>query len=114
MPKNKEISKSEFYCTYCAHRGIPIARRVNQQREPGHLKKLFCLHCQKETNHAEIRPFGKYTLEDFLEEYELGRFIDGKRVAVADLTSCKHTNCAFNKHGKCWNADKTYECEVRQ
>lgn len=113
MPKNKEITKSEFYCTECGKRGIPIARRIGQQREPGHLKKLFCLTCQKETNHAEIRPFGAYDYEDFKEEFELGRFVNGQRVSVAELMSCTKTNCKYNKDGKCWNSKKDYDCGHR-
>ena len=114
MPKNKEILKSEFYCTHCGNRGIPIARKVSSQRESGHLKKLFCLHCQKETNHAEIKQNGKYTLENFLEEYKLGRFIEGEKLPIAELFSCKNINCLYNKHGKCWNSNKSYKCEVRE
>ena len=39
MAKNQEITTSEFYCTKCGRRGIPIARRIGSQREAGHLKK---------------------------------------------------------------------------
>ena len=35
---------------------------------------MFCLNCQEETNHVEIRPFGQYQYPDFKEEYDLGRF----------------------------------------
>ena len=66
--KKGEITTSEFYCTACGKRGIPIARKPGQQREAGHLKKLFCLNCGKEINHAEVRPFGSYSREDFEEE----------------------------------------------
>ena len=100
MPKNKEVLKSEFYCTCCGNRGIPIARKVGSQREPGHLKRLFCLYCQEETNHAEIKQNGKYTLSDFLEEFSLGRFVNGQKIAVMDLLSCGETKCLYNKSGK--------------
>ena len=74
MAKNQEITTSEFYCTKCGRRGIPIARRIGSQREGGHLKKLYCLYCKEEVNHVEVRPFGDYNYEDFLEEFNLGRF----------------------------------------
>lgn len=111
--RKQECTTSEFYCTYCGKRGIPIARKAGQQREPGHLKRLFCLTCQKVTNHAEIRPFGNYTLDDFNEEFELGRFVDGQKIPVAELLSCSKTSCEYNKSGKCWNANNSYNCSHR-
>lgn len=65
---------SDFYCTRCGNKGLPVFRTAGQEREPGHLKKLFCLHCQKEINMVEVRPMGKYTLDTFLIEYENGNF----------------------------------------
>lgn len=113
MPKNKAIIKNDFYCTECGRQGIPIARTVRQQREPGHLKKLFCLHCKKETNHAEVRPTGSYTYFDFKLEYDSGRFIDGNRIPVADLMECSNKGCEYNIHKKCWNSNYSYECPYR-
>ena len=101
---------SDFYCVRCGRKGIPIARKVNKQREAEHLKKLYCIHCKEEVNHAEIRPFGDYTYEDFLEEFSLGRFVNEKKVAIADLLSCSNISCKYNKNGKCWNANNSYEC----
>ena len=113
MSRNKEITKSDFYCVECGKRGIPIARRIGQQREAGHLKNLFCLYCGKQTNHAEIKPFGSYRYEDFLEEFELGRFVNGKKFPIADLTSCTKQDCKYNKSGKCWNSKRDYNCGHR-
>ena len=77
----RNIKMSDFYCTICGNKGIPIFRTVGQEREPGHLKKLFCLYCQKETNMAEIRSIGKYSLNDFWIEYEYGNFTkEGERI----------------------------------
>lgn len=73
---------SDFYCTYCGQRGIPLARKYGKAREPGHLKKLYCLHCKAETNHVEIRPYGKYTYEDFYKEFISNTFKNGLRVEV--------------------------------
>lgn len=76
-----KVTVSDFYCTCCARKTIPIVRRDGKQREAGHLKKLFCLNCQAERNCVEIRPFGSYTIEDFYWEYDNGNFSeDGSRV----------------------------------
>lgn len=75
--RKKDIRRSylsDFYCTCCGNKGIPVFRTIGQGREAGHLKKLFCLHCQKEVNMAEIPPQSKYTLNDFWMEYEYGNF----------------------------------------
>ena len=113
MSKNKFSITSEFYCTECGNKGIPITRKAGQCREPGHLKNLYCLHCRKETNHVEIRPYGSYNYEDFLEEYNLGRFFEGKRIKIADLMSCSKMDCLYNKYGKCWNSNYNYPCKYR-
>lgn len=77
----RNITLSDFYCTCCGCKGIPIFRTVGQEREPGHLKKLFCLNCQKEVNMVEIRNIGKYNLDDFWIEYEYKNFDEeGKRI----------------------------------
>lgn len=71
---------NNFYCTRCGHKGIPISRQDNKMREPGHLKKLYCMFCGQEVNHAECKEFSKYTHEEFLEEFEGGNFTeDGER-----------------------------------
>lgn len=113
MPKNKTVLTSDFYCTCCGKKGIPIARKIGQQRKPGHLKRLFCLYCQKETNHAEIRPYGSYRYENFKEEYELGRFYNGLKIPIAALMGCSNTECPYNKNGRCWNSNYSYECSYR-
>lgn len=75
MAKSGKISTSEFYCTCCGSRGIPIARKAGRQREAGHLKKLYCLNCKREVNFAEVRPFSDdYEYEDFLLEFKYGNF----------------------------------------
>lgn len=114
MSKNKETVKSEFYCTECGNKGIPIARRIGQQRKSGHLKKIFCLHCQKETNHVEIRPYGGYRYEDFLEEFELGRFVNGEKTPINELLYCSKETCYYNRDMKCWNSKGDYICKHRR
>lgn len=77
----KIITDHEFYCCICGERGIPIPRRKGAEREPGHLKKLFCLNCGTERNFCEINPQArKYTYDDFLLEFNYGNFDkDGNR-----------------------------------
>ena len=76
----RNLFLSNFYCTCCGLKGLPAFRQAGKEREPGHLKKMFCLNCQKETNMAEIRPYGKYNLDDFWIEYQYGNFDkDGNR-----------------------------------
>lgn len=71
---------NDFYCVKCGNKGIPIARKKGQEREAGHLKKLYCLKCKDETNHVECKPFSHYEYTDFLDEFENGNFTeDGLR-----------------------------------
>ena len=78
---SKLITDNEFYCCICGSRGIPIVRRKGAEREAGHLKKLFCLNCGKETNHAECRPWSGYTREDFMTEFNYHNFDEkGNRI----------------------------------
>lgn len=112
MAKSQTIT-SDFYCTKCGRKGIPIARKIGSQREPEHLKRLYCIYCKEAVNHAEVRPFGAYTKEDFFEEFKLGRFINGDKIPIAELLSCSNVNCECNRNGKCWNSDYSHECNYR-
>lgn len=86
------ITDNEFYCTQCGGRGLPIVRTKGKEREAGHLKKLFCLNCQKETNHVECRYNTKYDYSDFLVEFENYNFDnDGNRkMTYGELRSKLH------------------------
>lgn len=76
-----QMETSEMYCTECGQRNIPIPRKKNQMREPGHLKIMYCVHCNKETNMVEIKPYNKkYNLKLFKLEFNMGNFKDGQRV----------------------------------
>lgn len=104
------MSQSRFFCTECGREGIPLMRPKGHIREPGHLKKLYCMYCGKEVNHAEVREIGGYTEEDFQREFKLGRFKDGLRIEDKDLLQCSNINCPFNVNGKCWNTNNSYNC----
>ena len=109
----KMASISKFFCTNCGNEGIPIYRKQGQERKSGHLKKLYCLHCGEEVNHAEIREVGGYNIDDFQQEYNLGRFVDGNRIAIKDLLDCSCNSCPFNVNGKCWNSNWSNDCGHR-
>ena len=79
--KNIDITISDFYCTHCGKKGISIPRKNNQRREAGHLKNLYCPYCREVHNAVEIRPYGKYTLQDFYIEFNNHNFDEkGKRI----------------------------------
>lgn len=108
------FSVSEFYCVQCGNKGIPVVRKSGQYREGGHLKNLYCLNCGTETNHCEIRPFGKYSYDDFQKEFQLGRFVNGKRISCNELLGCTKVDCPYNVNNKCWNANNSYECRHKR
>ena len=110
MSKNCKQVQSRFFCTKCGKEGLPVYRKMGQERKSGHLKKLYCLYCGEETNHCEIKDSGKYTYEDFEQEFKMGRFIEGKREALEDCLNCSKENCPFNLNGKCWNANNSIQC----
>ena len=70
----QSIVLSEFYCTKCGNKGIPIMRRKGAEREAGHLKWIFCLKCQQEWNHVECKSYSHYDYNDFLLEFEYSNF----------------------------------------
>lgn len=118
---NRVGEQNKFFCVECGNEGIPIPRGADRKREAGHLKKLWCLHCKKETNHVETKEFTNYDEEQFREEFELGRFVFPKdsqepskvRVPLEELLVCSKADCPYNINGKCWNANKSFECGYR-
>jgi len=65
----KNLIISDFYCCICGAKGLPVWRKGGKERKAGHLKKLWCLSCGRETNHAECKPFTHYAHHQFLEEF---------------------------------------------
>lgn len=104
---------SRFFCTNCGNEGLPCYRNAGQQRMGGHLKKLYCPHCKEEHNFVEIKEKSFYTIEDFKKEFTLGRFVNGVRIEIKDLPSCKR-DCLYRVDGKCWNSNGTVKCEERR
>lgn len=69
------ITYSDMYCTQCGKKNIPVPRKSGREREPGHLKRMYCIYCKKKVNMVEVKNFGStYTKEDFYWEYENGNF----------------------------------------
>ena len=77
----RNFEQSEFYCVKCGKKGLPCFRNKGQKREKGHLKKLYCIYCGYETNHAEVQPDARYTYDDFKLEFDYGNFDkEGNRI----------------------------------
>lgn len=75
------MTMSDMYCTCCGKKNIPIPRKRGQEREPGHLKKMYCIHCKKTVNMVEVKDFGSgYTVDDFMWEFSNGNFKNGERI----------------------------------
>ena len=75
------ILDHDFYCTCCGKKGIPVSRDKRRARERGHLKKLYCLTCNKEVNHVEVIENSKYDKQKFNDEFQSGNFdSQGNRV----------------------------------
>ena len=81
------LSSSDFYCTKCGNRGIPITRRRGAEREAGHLKRIFCLHCKEEWNHVECKSFSHYDYNDFLTEFNHKNFDEegNRKISYGEL-----------------------------
>ncbi len=86
----KSITISNMYCTQCGNKNIPVPRNKGKEREPGHLKKMYCIYCNKKTNMVEVKDIGSsYTTEDFKLEFNYNNFNkDGTRkLSLGDFRS---------------------------
>ena len=59
-----------FFCPRCGREGIPIARKISQQREKGHLKRLYCPYCNMTLNMVECRD--DFEVAKFKEDFKNG------------------------------------------
>lgn len=76
MARKQCFTVSEFYCSKCHKKGMPLARKRAKLREEKHLKKLFCIYCQEEVNHLEIRESDMFYKEELLEHLKNGEFYE--------------------------------------
>ena len=60
----------KFYCIACGLEGIPLSRKLGQQRGKFHRKKLYCPHCKNTVNHIECKTIEE--VEIFKEEFAKG------------------------------------------
>jgi hypothetical protein len=74
----------EFYCINCGNKGMNVLRNKGQMHKSGHLKKLYCIHCQMVCNHYECRTDEDVIL--FKKKYEAGEF---KELAEQSINHCK-------------------------
>ena len=83
---------SDFYSCNCGRKGIPLPRRAGSEREAGHLKRLYCIYCAREWNHAEVKPFTKYSFLDFKTEWEYDNFDEygNRRMPYGELRGKIH------------------------
>lgn len=64
MSRQYKTSLSQLYCPKSGNT-FPIRRKYGQQRNKGHLKKIWCPYCGYEHNCIEIRE-KDYILENVL------------------------------------------------
>ena len=86
-----------MYCTQCGKKNIPIPRKKGREREVGHLKKMYCVHCKKKTNMVEVRGFGSgYTVSDFNLEFQLHNFNKENHEKIKIRDAIKNQWCKEN------------------
>ena len=64
----------EFYCINCGNKGLPIQRKVENQKEKFHRKRLYCIHCQQVYNMVECR--NEDEVKEFKEDFAKGAYLD--------------------------------------
>lgn len=52
--KRQKMTMSTLYCETCNH-PFTIARRTARQREPGHMKHMYCAFCKKKKGFIETK-----------------------------------------------------------
>lgn len=64
----------EFYCINCGNKGLPIQRKVENQKEKFHRKRLYCIHCKQVYNMIECR--NEEEVLEFKENFAKGEYAD--------------------------------------
>lgn len=81
-----------FYCLNCGNLTYELPRRKGKQYQKGHLKKLYCPHCQKECNSYECR--NEIEAYEFKEKYANG---DYKEEAQMALEHCEKEKALWDR-----------------
>ena len=68
------FEEHKFFCLNCGRPGIPIRRKLGQQHEAFHRKKLYCPWCKVTINHIECR--NDEEVQEFLERFQKGEYQD--------------------------------------
>ena len=59
----------------------------------------------------EIMGTGAHSVFSFRDSWRFTK--DGKRIPINELMECTKEECEYNKDGKCWNSNYSYECKYR-
>ena len=70
--KKQSMTATTLYCPVCGKKGIPIMRKTGKQKPSFHRKWLYCIYCNRLTNHVECRSEEDILL--FQEMYSDGEF----------------------------------------
>lgn len=54
MSSRRNFTISDVYCSQCGMK-TTVPRKKNKQREKGHVKDVWCVHCKTITKHIEKR-----------------------------------------------------------
>ncbi len=79
----RKMVTHDFYCICCGKKGIPVARNRGHQHGKLHMKKLFCLTCQKEVNHVECKNYEDVL--EFREKFERGDYEDAAKESISHV-----------------------------
>ncbi len=70
-----------FFCPRCGEETLPVVRSNSKLRERGHLKMLYCYHCNMTINMVECRD--EFEVREFREAFlsgNLAEIVDNSEV----------------------------------
>lgn len=77
----RNLETHDFYCICCGKKGIPVMRKVGHQHGKHHMKKLFCITCQKEVNHVECKNYEDVI--EFEKKFKQGEYADAAKESLS-------------------------------
>lgn len=112
MRSGKIATDHFFFCTRCGCKGIPVCREKRHLKEAGHLKVLYCLNCNVETNHVECIPGSKYSVADFRLEYQSDNFTENgvRKMSISELR--KIYGQMFQQYNEEFSKDEKTSCQI--